>query len=167
MAEKTTTPTAADFMTAHVCTVTPDTPLADVIHSLLKHKTSNAPVVEEVHGKKRLVGFISEGDCLDYLSNEVFFGNPSPPQVAKTIMKLHPVCVDPGTELFALASIFVSHNYRHLPVVDQDEVVGIVSRRDVLKAMDAHYRGMLSAKEKKRSPLDLRDIINKRFVVKH
>lgn len=165
MLEKTESPRAADFMMRHVCTVTPGMPLGDVIQTLLDHHTSNAPVVETQDGKQRLVGFISERDCLAFLANEVFFGMPSPPQTARTIMRMHPICVAPDTELFTLASIFVSHGYRHLPVVENDELLGVVSRRDILRAMEAYYQVTLAAREKRREPPDLREVINQRFIV--
>lgn len=165
MTEQTRAPRASDFMTEHVCTVTPDMPLVDIIALLLKHGTSNAPVIESRDGRRRLVGFISERDCLGFLSNELFFGTPSPSQTAATIMRRHPVCVGPQTDLFALASIFAGHGYRHLPVVENDELLGIVSRRDILRAMDAYYREVLTATESARNPPDLHEIVNQRFIV--
>lgn len=133
------TPMAADFMSSDVETVSPDSTLNEVVQFLLDRQRSNAPVVEESPGGSRLLGFISERDCLAALSTESYFGIPSPPQTARTIMRTHPVCVSPTTEMFELASIFVNHGFRHLPVVDHECLIGIVSRRDVLKAVDEHY----------------------------
>jgi len=158
-------PQARDFMTQHVQTVTPDLSLADVIRFLDRHGISNAPVVEpDAHGNPILVGFLSEGDCLEHLSNEAFFGFPFQPQTARTMMKRHPVCVEPETDIFALASIFVSHRYRHLPVVQDGRVLGIVSRRDILHALDTFYRQGEEERSRKKSPRDLREVINLRFV---
>ncbi len=165
MTEPTRSPRAADFMTGQVCTVTPEMSLSDVIALLLKHGTSNAPVVDRRDGQPRLAGFISERDCLAALSDELFFGSPSPSQTAATVMRRHPVCVAPDTDLFALASIFAVHGYRHLPVVEGNELVGVVSRRDVLRAMDTYYREVLAATEMKRHPPDLHQIVNQRFIL--
>lgn len=165
MSESKAAPCAADFMTLQVHFVTPEMSLGDVVQFLLQHKISNAPVVDQQNGKKLLVGFISEQDCLVFLSNEAFFGSPAPPQTAQTIMRMHPVCVAPDTELFTLASIFASHGYRHVPVVENGELVGVVSRRDIMKAMDAHYRNSTKQRDEQRFPPDLGQIINHRFVV--
>lgn len=165
MSEAQPTPCARDFMTEHVCTVTPEMALADIIALLLHHRVSNAPVIDARDGKRRLVGFISERDCLAFLADELFFGTPSPAQTAETVMKRHPMCVTPDTELFALASIFAGHGFRHLPVVADGELVGIVSRHDILAAMDAYYREVLATRERLREPPDLRLIINQRFIV--
>ncbi len=158
-------PRAENFMTTHVETITPEMPLASIIQFLEEHKVSNAPVVEMKGEAKMLVGFVSERECLEFLANESFFGSPSPPQTAATIMRRHPVCVQPETEVFTLASIFVSHGYRHLPVVDNGRLVGIVSRRDILKAMDEYYRKILREKDRERQHPDYSEIMQQRFVV--
>lgn len=155
---------AEDMMQRRVHTVTADMNLADVIASLVKHRVSNVPVVEETPAALKLVGFISERDCLEHLSNEIFYGFPSPPQTAGTIMKRHPVCVSPDTDLFTLASILTHHGLRHLPVVCNDELLGIVSRSDVLRGLDDYYRRSLGLKDEERRPLDLHQIINHRFI---
>ena len=80
-------------------------------------------------------------------------------------MRRHPVCVQPETDLFTLASIFVSHGYRHLPVVEEGRLVGIVSRRDILKAMDHYYRKMLEKKDRDRQLPDYSEIMQQRFIV--
>ena len=158
-------PHAADFMRKDIHTVTPDMSLNDVVEFLLRHKISNAPVVEGNDGQQILIGFISEQDCLAALSAEGFYGTPASPQTAKTIMRMHPICVDPQTELFTLASIFVNHDYRHLPVTSGQILNGIVSRRDILQAMNEYYRAQADSERERRSQPDLTQIINHRFLV--
>lgn len=79
------TPLAKDVMNRHIYTIGPDMSLADVVAFLLKHKISNAPVVEKVSGHDILVGIVSEGDCLEHLSNERF-----PPNVSEIV---HHQCI--------------------------------------------------------------------------
>lgn len=160
-------PCARDFLEKRVHTVTAKTPLSEVVRFLLKHEVSNTPVVEEMpDGRRRLLGFLSERDCLEYLSNEMFFGAPAQPQTAETMMKRHPVCVAPDTDIFALTSVFIAHNFRHLPVVDEDVFVGIVSRRDVLLALDRYYRELLATGEARRHLGDYGELASLRFVVR-
>jgi CBS domain-containing protein len=165
MKESQPMPQAKDFMTKHVHVVTPDMSLGQIIEFLEKHTISNAPVVEPQGEKQLLVGFVSERDCLEFLANESFFGSPSPPQSAGTIMRRHPVCVQPETELFTLASIFVNHDYRHLPVVQNGQLLGIVSRRDILKAMEEYYRQFLQGKDRVRNRPDYNDVMQQRLIV--
>lgn len=159
------TPRAEDFMTRDVQTVPPDMPLAKIIEFLEKHDVSNVPVVQRQNGRNILVGFISERDCLEFLANESFYGSPAPPQTAATIMRKHPICVRPESELYTLASIFVNHEHRHLPVVDNGELLGIVSRRDVLRAMNKYYWSEVHDKERKREHPDFEELMQRRFVV--
>src|SRR5690606_31519994 len=132
-----------------------------------KHGISNVPVVEAAATgqRPRLLGFLSEQDCLEHLSNEMFFGYPTKPQTVETMMRRHPVCVSPSDDAFALASIFVSHGYRHLPVVEDGRLVGIVSRRDILKALEGYYEKWLEHRDLEHFPPDLRQLINLRFVL--
>ncbi|REJ92476.1 MAG: CBS domain-containing protein [Planctomycetota bacterium] len=158
-------PAASDFMNCHVHLVSPDMSLGDVIQFLIRHEISNAPVVETDNGRNKLVGFISERDCLAVLAGVSYFGSPSPPQTVRTIMRLHPVCVSPQTELFTLASIFVNHGFRHLPVVEDEALLGIVSRRDILRAMDEYYRETQGEQShRKFFRPDLHEIANHRFI---
>ena len=159
------TPTALDVMNRHVQTIQPDTSLADVVTFLIKHELSNVPVVREENSQRMLVGFVSEEACLEFLANELFYGNPSPPQTAETIMTKHPMCVGPGEDIFTLTSIFTSHHYRHLPVVEGQHLLGIVSRRDIIKALDQYYRDWTQTRNRERFPVDLHQIINHRFLV--
>lgn len=160
-------PQARDFMTKRVHTISADASLEEVISFLDQHEISNAPVVEQDEsGHPILIGFISEGDCLEHLSNEVFFGSPFQSQTARSIMKRHPVCVDPSTDIFTLASILVNHRYRHIPVVENGQLLGIVSRRDILQALDKYYRDDQAGRALEKHPRDLREVINLRFIGK-
>ena len=158
-------PQARDLMNRRVQTVTRDMPLADVVACLLQHEVSNVPVVDTGGRRGRLVGFISERDCLEHLSNEAFYGSPMPPQTAGTVMRKHPVCVAPDTELFTLVSIFVHHGYRHLPVVEEDSLLGLVSRRDVLKALEGYYREVTREHDREHFPPNPKEIMHHRFLM--
>ncbi|KAA5542765.1 CBS domain-containing protein [Roseiconus nitratireducens] len=158
-------PLAEDLMNRNVQAVQEETPLADVVTFLLQHRISNAPVVRSENGQPILLGFLSEADCLEQMSNELFYGNPSPSLTARTMMQRHPVCVCPKTDLFTLASIFTSHKLRHFPVVEEGVLVGIVGRRDVLKAMDRYYRDWVQEQDRPHHPIDVHEIMNMRFLV--
>jgi CBS-domain-containing membrane protein len=165
MQETPPTPQAKDFMTDHVYCITPEMSLAQIIQFLDKHQIANAPVVEQQGEKRILVGFVSERNCLECLANESFFGSLTPPQTAATIMRRHPVCVQPETEMFTLASIFVNHGYRDLPVVGDGQLLGIVSRRDILKAMNHYYEQRLKEKDHEHHLPDYSELMQQRFVV--
>jgi CBS domain-containing protein len=80
-------------------------------------------------------------------------------------MRKHPVCVQPQTELFTLASIFVHHGYRHLPVVEDGVLLGIVSRRDILKAMNDYYQREIRDSDRRKHPQEVAEMIQQRLIV--
>ncbi len=130
--EQVPVPTAADYMTSSLQTVSPSMPLRELVRFLLLHKVSSAPVVDE---HDRLLGFISERDCLAAIANESF-SDSGVVQDASQIMRRHPTSIAPDTALFRVTSMFIEHGYRHLPVVHGEILVGVVSRSDVLRAVN-------------------------------
>jgi CBS domain-containing protein len=158
-------PSAGEFMHRHPHVVPPELALERVVEFLNEHAISNAPVVEERDHRRVLLGFISERDCLKYLVDDFYFGSPRPVHTAATIMRRHPVCVSPETDGLAVASIFINHDFRHLPVVEDGLLLGIVSRRDVLHAM-ARYIALEDAHQvRRRHPPDVHQLVNQRFIV--
>ncbi len=167
MTSKHPIPNAESLMNRRIHTVTPEMTLSEIVQSLTKHKVSCAPVVNEKgSGRKTLIGFVSEQDCLEYLSNEMFYGNPGTPQTGATIMKKHPICISPDTDVFTLSSIFVQHGMRHLPVIDAEQfLLGLVSRRDILVALGRFYDENDDEWRTEHFPPDLQLIMNQRFII--
>ena len=125
-------PVASDFMTRKVITVSPDMDLYQAISLLLEHRVSAAPVVSGTGERKRLVGLVSEKDCLAMLTSGAFYnasGGPVSRYMTREVKTL-----GPDVDIFTVAGIFLNEPYRRLPVVQGEYLVGIVSRRDVLDA---------------------------------
>ena len=166
MTTKLDIPNAGMLMNRQVHTVTADLSLSELIDFLLKHKISSAPVVEKNGSAKHLIGFISECDALEHLSNEMFYGFPAQPRSVETCMKRHPISITEDVDVFAIGSLLVNHGYRHLPVVDKENrLLGVVSRRDVLKPMQQFYNYSLKEHDSEYFPPDVKKIINHRFIV--
>ena len=164
MAEKLETPTVKDLMITDVITVTPDASLGDVITLLITHDVPAAPVIEDRDGGKKLLGFITERDCLEYFSNEIYYGNPD--VSVQSMMRL-PLCANPEMDVFSMATIFTQYPYRHLPVVKKKQLVGVVSRRGVLRALYEFERKVCIDKAKQHKCLmDFRELVNLRFIIK-
>ena len=135
--------------------------LAEVIRFLLEHGLSSAPVIDAHDGRRRLVGFVSEHDCLEHVSNELFYGvGSNPPKTVAAIMRTNPFSVPPDMDLFTLAGVMVNRGLRHVPVVEDGDLVGIVSRREALRAIEQYYRASLSADARARRSPSLRDIVS-------
>ena len=55
--------------------------------------------------------------------------------------------VEPNTDLFSVADIFLKHNYRRMPVIKGKKLVGQISRRDVLRAIQDGTSYDMNSKE--------------------
>ena len=163
MAEKLETPTVKDLMITNVITVTRDASLDEVITLLITHDVPAVPVIEDLDGGKKLLGFITERDCLEYFSNEIYYGNPD--VSVQSMMRL-PLCANPEMDVFSMATIFTQYPYRHLPVVKKKQLVGIVSRRGVLRALYEFERKVCIDRAKGRCLMDFRELVNLRFIIK-
>ena len=122
---------AEDCMVREVVTVRPDTDAYDAIALLLKHRISGMPVVDE---SGKLVGILSEIDCLETLIDSRYHNMPT--ALVKDLMSRDLQTVSPDTDILKIAELFLHERYRRLPVVDKGRLVGQVSRRDVLRALE-------------------------------
>ena len=127
-------PDAREIMAVKLVTFTPDMEISKAIRLLLKHRISGGPVVD---GQGHLVGMLSELDCLRVLSAGEFYSDDHREEGhVGDYMNADFRTVEPGVDLYTLAQTFQTHAIRRLPVVEDGTLLGQVSRRDVLRAMD-------------------------------
>ena len=119
-----------DCMTTDLLTVAPSDDIFEAVGKLLRYRVSGAPVVED---DNRLVGLISEKDCLTLFAAGL--GEAIPEATVETFMTRDVKTLSPETTLFDVASQFLQEPYRRYPVVKDAILVGIVCRRDVLRAL--------------------------------
>lgn len=141
---------ARDIMTTKVVTVNPQTPVRDVAALMIQKHISGVPVLSD---SGALVGLISEGDLLRrpeigtekhrrrWLS---FFTrvDEQAREFAKShalraadVMTKQVVHVAEDTSLGDVVEMMEKHNVKRLPVLADGKLVGIVSRRDMLRAL--------------------------------
>ncbi len=144
---------ARDIMTKNVVTVPPETAVADIAQVLIDNKISGVPVVDNTG---RPIGMVSEGDLLQQvgLSGErrrswwlhLF---SSPEQDAKDFVKQHGgtaadimttkiVSVDELAPTTTIARLLEENHIKRVPVMRDGELVGIVSRGNLLQALAGH-----------------------------
>ncbi len=125
--------TAADVMAQSEATLEPDGDIYDALARLLKWRLTGVPVVD---GDGRLLGMLTERDCLKVLVGGAFDGHPH--GTVSDYMTAPAESIRPSASLFDIAHIFLTRSYRKLPVVDgENRVIGQVSRRDVLVAIES------------------------------
>jgi len=126
-------PLVRDFMSRQVIALTPDMMICDAIKLLLDHHLSGAPVVEPVENGQRVVGIISEHDCISTLTNGAFYGQTGAQVSDHMRSPVQTMAEDTG--LFEAAEQFLASHFRLFPVLNAEGLLaGVVSRADVLRA---------------------------------
>jgi CBS domain-containing protein len=114
-------------------TFSPELDIGTAMRRMLKAKLTGAPVVD---GDGRLCGMLTEKDCLTALVRQAVDGVPG--SSVRDYMTTSVDSIAPEIRLLDIARVFMEQPFRKLPVVDRDgRVVGQVSRRDVLRAIDS------------------------------
>ncbi|NNJ26066.1 CBS domain-containing protein [Alienimonas chondri] len=146
---------ADDVMTRKLITLSPDTPIQQAIGTLLKHRISGAPVVGP---GRSFLGVFSEKICMRALLDAAAEQTPCCGTVGQ-YADANAHTVEEDTDLLTMVHLFNEGRFRRLPVLrynansDVGEVVGQVSRRDVLRA--AYDLGTFKPEREKPHPLYL------------
>jgi len=122
--------TVADYMTKHLVKLTKDMNVIDAVKIILEHKITGAPVMDE-HNK--LVGMFSEKDALKMVVETAY--NQSSAGRVSEFMTEEVIQVAADMSVFDLATQFQDSPVRSFPVYQNKELVGIISRTDILRAM--------------------------------
>lgn len=119
-----------DYMQAESHAISVNANTSDVVERLLKSGLTGIPVIDD---KEAVVGFVSEQDCIKELLNGAFFCD-EPPGV-RTVMATDVLTVTPTTSIVELAQTMMSQKPKNYPVVSDGKLVGIITRRHILKAL--------------------------------
>ena len=125
---------ARDAMSRPIVTLRPQDPIIRAAAVLSRHQVTSAPVVDD---DGLLLGVVSEVDLLAPALDMVVPvrpGTPMTPQVVADVMSDDVVIVEPDTALSDVARAMIDYGVRCLPVMEGSEMVGVISRRDVLRS---------------------------------
>ena len=127
-------PTVKDIMKTNVITVHRDTPIQQAIKVLVENKITGLPVVND---DMTLAGIISEKDVLKFLSDLHLLMllddiNKSDAKV-EDFMTKDVVAFDREDTIDDVCDCLVRKNFRRVPILSDGEVVGIISRKDLIK----------------------------------
>lgn len=121
-------------------TIRSDEPVRRAIALLVENRIGVLLVVDET-GK--LVGILSERDVVRTAAHdEALFGRP----VAE-IMTKEVIVGMPQDDVLAVAHTMLEKRFRHLPIMEEGELIGIISIGDVLKIQRDAYRGEVDTLE--------------------
>jgi len=123
--------TVADIMTSQLVIFTPEQSIHEVMRAFIKHRISGGPVVDE---SGKLVGVISEADCMKEISDSRYFNLPILDKSVAHFMTKEVDTIDSNTSVFDAASLFSKSSRRRYPVMENNRLVGQVSRKDIVIA---------------------------------
>jgi CBS domain-containing protein len=112
---------AKDIMTRDIITVSPTMTIKSLAMTLIKNQISGAPVAGK-NGK--IVGVVSEADIVAKKGKDV-----------KAIMTKKIISVAEDTAVEEIARLMTTQKIKRVPVMRGDQVVGIVSRADIVSAI--------------------------------
>lgn len=146
-------PTAKDLMSSPVRTIRPETTVGEATRILLRYGHSGLSVVNTAD---QLVGIISRRD-LDIALHHGFSHAP-----VKGYMTSQLMTINPDTTLPEIEEIMVNYDIGRLPVLQQDNLVGIVTRTDVLRELHHHqFRQTEEGLNNKYCPLPINSLKNR------
>jgi CBS domain-containing protein len=116
--------TLADIAKANFITVAPEDTLGEVAEQMTRQNTG-AVVVKDFG---RLIGILTERDMLRAMAARVHTSDAR----VRQWMTADPVTAPPDMDLEEAARIMLDNGFRHLPVVEGQNVLGVVSLRRVL-----------------------------------
>lgn len=137
---------ARDIMTREVITVSSDASVREAIALLARHAITSLPVLAE---DGAVIGIVSEVDLLSgrmphdpTASMTVRRDGPDPAQSVREVMTEPVVCLSENADAADLAEMLVNNRIRAVPILAGGDLVGIVSRRDVLRTLLRDDTGM-------------------------
>jgi CBS domain-containing protein len=130
---------ARQIMTTPVRTVRPETTVREAATLLLEHRITAAPVLDAAG---ELIGIVSESDLVvDRFGhdprNQVrpVHDEPPGPQTVGEVMTTPVIALGPSADAADLAQTMLGADIRSIPIVEGATVIGIVSRRDLLRTL--------------------------------
>lgn len=121
-------PKVKDLMSKQVFVLRPNERMTEAMRHLTKRKISGAPVVDK---NGQLVGILSEKDFMRMFFSGIY--NRLPGALVRDYMSTELTTCSKEDDLITVSEVFFRNTFRRLPVVQEGRLVGLISRRDVLK----------------------------------
>ena len=116
---------AKSIMTTNVASVKRQTPVYEAIRTMVERNITGLPVVND---DMTLAGIISEKDVLKLL-----YDIEDKPGKVEDFMTETPFSFDQEGSLIDVAECFMKNHFRRVPITSEGKLVGIVSRKDIIK----------------------------------
>lgn len=122
--------TVRDAMARHPQAIKAGTSLPEAVDTLMNHHLPGLPVVDE---SNRVIGFISEQDCLGHLLGDTYYDQGAP--AVEDVMTREAQTIAPDVLLVDLAERMLRLRPKGFPVVEEGQLVGMITRGMVVDAL--------------------------------
>ncbi|MFC1840060.1 CBS domain-containing protein [Thermodesulfobacteriota bacterium] len=143
---------ARDIMTKDPVTVSPEMEIVQAAKILLERSINGVPVVDN----EKLVGILCQSDLISqqrrfpvpsvFTLLDGFIPLSSGKDIEKTVRKMaaaivsdamtvDPVTVNPVTEIEEIAGLMIDRNFHTIPVVENEKLIGVIGKEDILKTL--------------------------------
>ena len=139
----------SDFMTRRVITIAPDSSVVEAAKLMMEHKVSGLPVIDAA---RHVVGIVSEHDLLRRRESDkgkqshwlqlMIEGAGLTDESAQfhqrkvnEVMTANPITIGPTSPLGEASRLIEERGIKRLPVVHNGELVGIIARADLVRAL--------------------------------
>jgi CBS domain-containing protein len=120
-----------DYMTRKLVTLTADTEILAAVNTLIEKDIAGAPVVKK---DGHMVGILTEKDCMKVVLNAAYHSEYG--GTVADFMSSEVESLAPDTGIVDAAERFLKQRYHRYPVLDNGLLVGLISRRDILSALE-------------------------------
>lgn len=116
----------------HIFSVEPDASLRDAVKLLADHRIGAVLVMAD----QRLKGILSERDIVRMLGQH---GADALDKPVEAVMTRKVVCCQPADTVAAIMEKMTAGKFRHMPVMENSKIVGLISIGDVVKTRVSEY----------------------------
>ena len=123
-----------------VVSIAPDTSVFDAL-KVMSEKNIGAVLVME---DEVLLGIFSERD---YARKVILAGRSSKTTNVKELMTSKVYCIDPSRTIQDVLELMNEHRFRHVPVMESEKVIGVLSSGDVMRGVVAEQKNTIDSLE--------------------
>jgi CBS domain-containing protein len=138
--------TARDIMNPPGIVVNADMSIFSAIPILIKNNLTGCPVT---NSEGELIGILSELDCMKVIASDAFYEDEysSTEILVSRYMTTDCLTISADMEIFRIANIFFEHTLRRIPVLEEQRLIGQITRSDVLKGIQLMRKNRVRRKD--------------------
>lgn len=127
-------PGIEQYMATELVSFGPNDDIIAAMRTLLDRQLSGAPVLDS---SGQVIGVLSQKDCLEIVYNTAYHKDWG--GQVEQYMNRQVEHIDADCSILEAAEIFLHSSYRRFPVLRAGQLVGQISRHDIMRALDENY----------------------------